>query len=57
MTHGDLDYVVNVNICNFAILGLDFHEIFTKMFSQGNGNIIHNFGKFLLIFELGRGRY
>ena len=44
----------NSCICNFAIIGSDFHEIFAKM---QNGNDIHHFGKFLLIFELGKSGY
>ena len=34
---------MNVNICKLSIFGL------------GIGNVIHYFGKFLLIFGLGRG--
>ena len=40
-------------ISNFAIF---FHEIFSKMYHLEIGNDIHHFGKFLVIFELGRDR-
>ena len=33
----------------------DFHVIFTKIWNLEIGNDIHNFRKFLLILELGRG--
>ena len=35
----------------------DFHENFHQNVELKNWNDIHHFGKFLLIFELGRGRY
>ena len=56
ITPEDLHHDLRVNICNFAIFGPIFLKSSPKC-KTGIWNIIHHFGKFLLIFQLGRGRY
>ena len=62
IAHENLHKNVNENLFSFTFLCkfsyificyfcLDFHEIFNNK----NGNDIHHFGKFLLIFDLGSG--